>query len=66
MARPRWQQPAATMPAGRLWLIWDRFVAIWAALNLAVVFFDITYVPLRTFSKHLSSKKVARLKLYEQ
>ena len=49
MARPRWQQPAATMPAGRLWLIWDRFVAIWAALNLAVVFFDITYVPLRTF-----------------
>jgi hypothetical protein len=30
-------------------LIWDRFVAIWATLNLLWVLFDISYVPLRSF-----------------
>ena len=28
---------------------WDRFVALWAALNLLWVAFDISYIPLRTF-----------------
>jgi hypothetical protein len=28
---------------------WDRFVAVWASVNLLWVAFDITYVPLRTF-----------------
>ncbi len=30
-------------------MIWDRFVAIWATLNLLWVVFDISYVPLRSF-----------------
>ena len=48
MARPRWQR---TLPisSSRLSLGWDRFVALWAAVNLAWVGFDLTYVPLRTF-----------------
>jgi len=54
MARPRWQR---TLPisGSRLSLSWDRFVAIWAAINLAWVGFDLTYVPLRTFwlKRHL-------------
>jgi len=28
---------------------WDRFVAVWASVNLLWVAFDLTYVPLRTF-----------------
>ena len=48
MARPRWHE-APPHPASRLWCGWDRFVALWAALNLAWVGFDLTYVPLRTF-----------------
>jgi hypothetical protein len=48
MARPRWHV-ALPLPASRLWRGWDRFVALWAALNLAWVGFDLTYVPLRTF-----------------
>ena len=28
---------------------WDRFVAVWASVNLLWVAFDISYVPLRTF-----------------
>ena len=48
MARPRWHA-ALPLPASRLWRSWDRFVAVWAALNLAWVGFDLTYVPLRTF-----------------
>ncbi|MFQ6539021.1 MULTISPECIES: hypothetical protein [Aphanothece] len=48
MARPRWQR-ASTVDGGRWGLAWDRFVALWATLNLLWVAFDITYVPLRTF-----------------
>ena len=48
MARPRWHV-ALPLPASGLWRSWDRFVALWAALNLAWVGFDLTYVPLRTF-----------------
>ena len=52
MASPRWQertQSSSTEPAGRWALGWDRFVAVWASVNLLWVAFDITYVPLRTF-----------------
>ena len=48
MARPRWHQTLA-LPSGGLGLRWDRFVALWAALNLLWVAFDVTYIPLRTF-----------------
>jgi hypothetical protein len=48
MARPRWQE-TLPLPVSRLGRGWDRFVAIWAALNLAWVAFDLTYIPLRTF-----------------
>ena len=48
MARPRWIRQA--VPASGPWQRrWDVFVALWAGLNLVVVAFDITYVPLRTF-----------------
>ena len=48
MARPRWHE--SLPPRGsRLGRQWDRFVALWAALNLLLVIFDSTYVPLRTF-----------------
>ena len=48
MARPRWH--ALRSPSrGALGLGWDRFVAIWASLNLLWVAFDLTYVPLRSF-----------------
>ena len=48
MARPRWQDPA--IPADGRWSRgWDRFVALWASVNLVWVAFDLTYVPLRTF-----------------
>ena len=48
MVRPRWQgvRPSA---ARRFWLGWDRVIATIAALNLAWVLFDVTYVPLRNF-----------------
>jgi hypothetical protein len=48
MARPRW---TALRPAQRsaLGLGWDRFVALWASLNLLWVGFDLTYVPMRSF-----------------
>lgn len=48
MARPRWHQSLAA-PSSRLGRRWDRFVALWAALNLLWVAFDISYIPLRTF-----------------
>ncbi|SBO42528.1 hypothetical protein [Cyanobium sp. NIES-981] len=48
MARPRWQRPRPRSTGVR-GLVWDRFVAIWATINLAWVAFDLTYVPLRTF-----------------
>lgn len=48
MARPRWYGPDR-LAGSRLGLAWDRFVALWAALNLLLVLFDLTYVPLRTF-----------------
>jgi hypothetical protein len=48
MARPRWHDNVPE-PASRLGRGWDRFVALWAALNLVWVAFDLTYVPLRTF-----------------
>jgi len=48
MVRPRW---TALRPQTRsaLGLGWDRFVAIWASLNLLWVAFDLTYVPMRSF-----------------
>ena len=48
MARPRWHD-VLPQPSSRIGLLWDRFVAIWAVVNLVCVAFDITYVPLRTF-----------------
>jgi hypothetical protein len=48
MTRPRWHE-ALPRPASRLGRHWDRFVALWAALNLIWVGFDLTYIPLRTF-----------------
>ena len=48
MVRPRWLS-AQRVTASRLWQHWDRGVALWAGVNLALVLFDITYIPLRTF-----------------
>jgi hypothetical protein len=48
MARPRWHD-VLPVPAHRLGRSWDRFVAIWATINLLWVFFDLSYVPLRIF-----------------
>ena len=48
MVRPRWLSPQR-VPPGRGWRHWDRFVALWASVNLLWVGFDLTYVPLRTF-----------------
>lgn len=48
MVRPRWLS-AQRVTASRLWRHWDRAVALWAGLNLLLVVFDITYIPLRTF-----------------
>jgi len=47
MVRPRWLslRPRSV----RRWLWWDRATASWAAVNLALVLFDVTYVPLRAF-----------------
>ncbi|MEB3201107.1 MAG: hypothetical protein VKK62_11355 [Synechococcaceae cyanobacterium] len=48
MARPRWHRPLP-QAGHRIMVVWDRFVAIWAAINLLWVVFDLTYVPLRAF-----------------
>ena len=48
MVRPRWLA-ARKVSSPRFWRHWDQAVALWAALNLLWVAFDITYVPLRTF-----------------
>ncbi len=48
MTRPRWHE-ALPRPVSRIGRNWDRFVAIWAAINLAWIAFDLTYIPLRTF-----------------
>ena len=48
MTRPRWHV-ALPRSASRIGRNWDRFVALWAALNLAWIAFDLTYIPLRTF-----------------
>ena len=48
MVRPRWQRPLGLGLSSLGWR-WDRFVAIWASINLALVVFDVTYVPLRNF-----------------
>ena len=48
MARPRWHE-ALPRPASWAGRQWDRFVALWALLNLLWVAFDLTYIPLRTF-----------------
>lgn len=48
MARPRWQD-TLPLPVSRVGRGWDRFVAIWAAINLVWVGFDLTYISLRTF-----------------
>ena len=52
MARPRWQAHtvASRAASSQRWERgWDRFVAVWASVNLLWVAFDLTYVPLRTF-----------------
>ena len=49
MARPRWLRPSPAGQPPRAQRSWDRFVAVWASLNLLWVAFDLTYVPLRTF-----------------
>ena len=46
LAARNWRDHLASRPLGRQW---DQFVAIWASLNLLLVVFDITYVPLRNF-----------------
>ena len=48
MVRPRWHaiRPFGSNAVARSW---DRFVAVWASVNLLWVCFDLTYVPLRTF-----------------
>jgi len=48
MARPRWQDQAS-QSSGPWTRGWDRFVAVWASVNLLWVAFDISYLPLRTF-----------------
>ncbi len=48
MARPRWHE-SLTQPRSRIWKGWERFVALWALLNLLAVAVDLTYVPLRPF-----------------
>jgi hypothetical protein len=48
MARPRWHE-ALPRPASWAERQWDRFVALWALLNLLWVAFDLTYIPLRSF-----------------
>ena len=48
MVRPRWFSSQRAQ-AGSGWRHWDRFVAVWAGLNLVWVAFDLTYLPLRTF-----------------
>ncbi|MFZ9173578.1 hypothetical protein [Vulcanococcus sp.] len=48
MVRPRWLSAQRT-GVSRSWLLWDRAIALWAAVNLIWVVFDITYVPFRTF-----------------
>ena len=49
MARPRWLRPSPHGQPARAQRAWDRFVAVWASLNLLWVAFDLSYVPLRTF-----------------
>ena len=48
MARPRWYE-TAPIHNNVLRRGWDRFVAVWAVVNLTCVAFDIAYVPLRNF-----------------
>ena len=48
MARPRWHVPAPR-ERSRVSLAWDRFVALWALVNLLWIVFDLSYIPLRTF-----------------
>ena len=52
MVRPRWLHAPKWrnhLPLRPLGHSWDLFVAIWASLNLLLVVFDISYVPLRNF-----------------
>lgn len=52
MVRPRWlkarnwRNQLQIRPLGHGW---DQFVAIWASINLLLVIFDVSYVPLRNF-----------------
>lgn len=52
MVRPRWlkarnwRNQLQIRPLGHGW---DQFVAIWASINLLLVVFDVSYVPLRNF-----------------
>ena len=48
MVRPRWQGVKLSA-SRRFWLGWDRLIAVVAAVNLAWVIFDVSYVPLRNF-----------------
>ena len=48
MIRPRWQGLTRDRRA-RTWQLWDRSIAILAAINLGWVLFDLSYLPLRSF-----------------
>ena len=48
MIRPRWQGLTRDRRA-RTWQLWDRIIAILAAINLGWVLFDLSYLPLRSF-----------------
>ena len=48
MIRPRWQGLHRAVRPNR-WRRWDQLIAVAAALNLAWVIFDVSYIPLRNF-----------------
>jgi hypothetical protein len=60
MARPRWHE-SLSRPRNRIWNTWDRFVGLWAALNLVWVAVDVTYVPLRSFWLQRTLQPIASL-----
>jgi hypothetical protein len=49
MVRPRWLRARKWRHHLPLSHTWDKFVAIWASINLILVIFDLSYVPLRNF-----------------
>ena len=48
MIRPRWQGLSRS-PRWSSWRRWDQVIALLAAMNLAWVIFDVSYIPLRNF-----------------